>query len=135
MRKRKQVSEIQNSTFLAKGVSIEGELKASGVIILEGELKGDVLYASKLEIRDFGRLIGNINVEVAEINGFVEGDVIAGGMILLKAGAEVKGDLYTNKLIIEQGAFFSGISKMSGSQLSLKEIPILDETQSIAANA
>jgi len=47
-----------------------------------------------------------------EISGTVEGKVIVGQLLTLKASSKIFGDIETSKLSIEPGAIFSGTCKM-----------------------
>ncbi len=52
----------------------------------------------------------------SEVSGIVEGKIIVGQLLNLKASSKIFGDIVTVKLSIEPGAVFSGNCKMSDSE-------------------
>ena len=80
----------------------------AGTLRIEGELEGDILNCERLEIGEHGLMRADIEVKEAVIQGRVLGNVRALGMLEMKAGARVEGDVSAVSVIMEPGVFFNG---------------------------
>ena len=96
------------STVIGVGTNIRGTMMATGTLRIDGEFEGDILNCDRLEIGEHGIMRSDIEVKSAMIEGRVIGNVRALGVIEIKTGARVEGDMTATNVIIEPGAFFSG---------------------------
>lgn len=95
-------------TTIGVGSSFRGTLMVAGTLRIEGELEGDILNCERLEIGEHGLMRADIEVKEAVIQGRVLGNVRALGMLEMKAGARVEGDVSAVSVIMEPGVFFNG---------------------------
>ena len=101
------VPSIPNTT-IGLGTSFRGTLMVAGTLRIEGELEGDVLRCERLEIGEHGVMRADIEVTEAVIEGRVHGNIRALGVLEMKAGARVEGDVAAMSVVMEQGVFFTG---------------------------
>ena len=102
---RSQISE----TF-----SLEGVLRSSGAIDISGLIKGAV-YANDLIIKDTGSIVGPVEADKVEVQGHLEGKILA-KTIIIGANGVVKGDiLFSETLRTEEGADINGYIKKTES--------------------
>lgn len=97
------------------GTYIEGTIKASGDIRIDGTLKGTLHTEGKLVIGGSGQIDGDITCQSAEIHGIVNGKVTVNELLSLKASCKLLGDIVIGKLAIEPGAQFSGSCVMGNA--------------------
>jgi len=90
----------------------------SGTLRIEGEFEGDILNCDRLEVAEHGLMRSDVEVKEALIQGRVIGNVRALGMLEMKNGAKVEGDVAAVRVAMEPGVFFSGRCTMleSGSE-------------------
>lgn len=93
---------------------IEGTIKASGNLRIDGKLTGKLECKGRIVIGASGSVEGEIRCENAEIEGSIKADIIVTELLSLKSTAKVQGDIVTKKLAIEPGASFSGSCSMGG---------------------
>ena len=98
------------------GTEIKGDLETSGDIRIDGKIIGNLLSRAKVVIGQTGEVSGNINSDSAEISGLVNGNISSSEILYLKATAKVNGDLSSNKLVVENGAHFTGHCQTGLSQ-------------------
>ena len=98
------------------GTEITGDLSTKGDIRIDGKITGDVKSKAKVVIGSTGEVIGNIISESAEVSGFVTGNLNTSEILFLKATANVKGNVSSNKLVVENGANLSGHCQTGISQ-------------------
>lgn len=118
--KRDNSFENNELTIISSGVVLEGKLKCSGNIRIDGSINGDIYAAGNITVGNSGKVIGEISAKDITIGGKVEGIVKAENKIILEAKSKLKGELITKILVIAAGAQFDGTSKMT----SAEKIPI-----------
>jgi cytoskeletal protein CcmA (bactofilin family) len=106
--------------LIGVGTSINGEIKSSGDVRIDGILIGSVNTKGKVVIGSTGSVEGEIVCQNADISGTINGNITVLELLALKATANLKGEIITNKLSIEPGANFSGSCSMGGVVKDLK---------------
>ena len=97
-------------SYLAETMQVEGDFHYSGAVDVAGLINGNV-YGKEMIIFDTGSVKGNLHVSKLDINGHVEGKIIA-DEISLGSNSVVKGDiLFKSYLKTEEGAEIDGYIK------------------------
>ena len=117
------------TTLIARNTRVEGTLKYSGELDIEGVIAGDI-FAEKgkksvVKILEHGRVEGEVRAPEVIINGHVAGDVYAAGQLYLAEKAVVEGNVHYNTIEMEKGAQINGKlvhldAKTSGASMSPK---------------
>lgn len=99
-------------TLISSKTEIAGDVKFTGVLRIEGVVKGNVLAeagsGAELDIASSGRVEGQVSAPKIIINGEVVGDVHTDEHILLDAKARVRGDVYYKSMEMVLGAEVNG---------------------------
>jgi cytoskeletal protein CcmA (bactofilin family) len=94
-------------SYVAETMQIEGDFHYSGAVDVAGLIKGNV-YGKEMIILDTGSVKGNLHVNKLNINGHVEGQIVA-DEISLGSNSVIKGDiLFKSFLKTEEGAEIDG---------------------------
>jgi cytoskeletal protein CcmA (bactofilin family) len=94
---------------IGKSVVIKGELSGSEDLYLDGQVEGSIEMAgNRLTIGPNGKVKANVNARSAVVQGRLEGNVHASDRVDLKQSAIVLGDIATQRISIEEGAYFKG---------------------------
>jgi len=101
--------------IIGQGTTIEGGLIAASDVRIAGRVVGNVRVEGKTVVTPEGEVEGEIRSTHADVAGHVRGEVIVEERLVLKSTARVEGDLHTKKLVIEDGATFTGKCDMSGT--------------------
>ena len=97
-------------SFIAETMQVEGDFHYSGAVDVAGLINGNV-YGKEMIIFDTGSVKGNLHISKLDINGHVEGQIIA-DEISLGSNSVVKGDiLFKSYLKTEEGAEIDGYIK------------------------
>lgn len=106
------------NTLIGVGSNVRGTLMITGTLRIDGEFEGDILNCERLEVGEHGVMRADIEVREALIEGRILGNVRALGVIEMKAGAHVEGDVAAMSVVMEPGVFFTGRCTMleSGSE-------------------
>lgn len=93
---------------LAAGSIVEGNVKISSNLRLEGEIKGDLACNGKLVLARSAAVHGNIICSELLSDGKIQGNVVAKSFVSLSETATLHGDIQCSQLHIEKGAIFNG---------------------------
>jgi len=98
-------------TLIGLDSLFKGDLTSKKVLRVDGIIEGNI-QADSLIIGKTGTVRGDIFVRGVEVNGKVEGAIKAEELVEIRPEGAVRGDIYTVKLIIAEGALFAGHSYM-----------------------
>ena len=101
------VAEAPN-TIIGVGSNFRGTMMVQGTLRIEGELEGDILNCERLEVGEHGVMRSDVEVKSALIEGRVFGNIRALGLIEMKAGAHIEGDVAALSVVMEPGVYFTG---------------------------
>jgi cytoskeletal protein CcmA (bactofilin family) len=100
------------SSILGNDCKFVGDVDAKGTIRVDGEFDGKVTSTDSVIVGKSGIVKGEIHSAHAVVSGTVEGNIFAKKKVELEAGSRLIGDVESMSLIIEDGVFFEGKSKM-----------------------
>ena len=96
-------------TLIGKSVVIKGELSCSEDLYIDGQVEGTIdPKGNRLTIGPNGRVKANINACAVIVQGKLEGNIQASHRVDLKQSAVVMGDIATQRISIDEGAYFKG---------------------------
>ena len=98
--------------IIGNGTNIKGDINASGDIRIDGSIVGNLTTAGKLIIGEQGYIEGETSVKIADISGSYKGKLTASELVILRATSKFDGDLFTKKVVIEEGSVFNGTLTM-----------------------
>ncbi|HEY6250283.1 MAG TPA: polymer-forming cytoskeletal protein [Candidatus Angelobacter sp.] len=97
------------AAHIGKSVVVKGELSGSEDLYLDGEVEGTIeLRDHTLIVGPNGRIRAHISAREVVIHGKAEGNVTTSERVELKKSCVLVGDISTQRIVIEDGAFFKG---------------------------
>jgi cytoskeletal protein CcmA (bactofilin family) len=107
---------------IGKSVVIKGELSGSEDLYVDGNVEGKIeLRNHSLTVGPNGNVKADVSAKVVVILGKLDGSVNASDRVDLRKSAVVTGDLTTQRIAIEEGAFLKGkvdVQKEAGKAAS-----------------
>lgn len=94
--------------LIGNGTMIKGDIQANGDMRIDGSLIGSVHAKGKVVIGTTGNVEGEISCASADFSGTVKAKITVSDLLIMKATAQVTGELKVGKLAIEPGAKYSG---------------------------
>jgi cytoskeletal protein CcmA (bactofilin family) len=127
---------------IGKSVIIKGELSGSEDLFVDGVVEGTIeLRNNNLVIGPNGKVKANINAKGVVVQGKLDGDIRASQRTELRKSAVVVGDVFTQRIAIEEGAYFKGkvdiqqeAAKPVSAQVSKPEPELTSTAQASAAS-
>ncbi len=94
---------------IGRSVIIKGELSGSEDLYVDGQVEGTIeLQGNSLTVGPNGQLRADVNAKNVIVHGVLEGNVKASEHTDLRKSAVVTGDIFSQKIAIEEGAYFKG---------------------------
>lgn len=113
------IPEDKSTTIISFGTTIKGQIISSGSLRLDGSVEGDISVKARLVLGKRAAVVGNMTANSLEVGGSVTGIIKVEELTVLKSTSTLNGDIYTSKLVIEDGAIFNGKSTMGKFDKSL----------------
>jgi cytoskeletal protein CcmA (bactofilin family) len=96
------------TTILGPDASFKGELAFEKGLRLQGKFEGKITTPGRLHIAKEARMHADVEAGAILLEGDVKGNLHANERIELKQSARYEGDLRASKLVVDEGAVFSG---------------------------
>lgn len=96
-------------TLIGKSIVIKGELSCGEDLYIDGAVEGVIdPKGNQLTIGPNGRVKANVTASAVVVQGKLEGCIQASDRVHLKQSAVVTGDIATQRISIDEGAYFKG---------------------------
>jgi len=132
-----ETNESKIDTIIGASSEVEGDITVQGSILVAGKVHGNVISGDFVRVVESAIITGNLEAKNAIIGGRVEGNVFCKSKVQLSRQAALLGDLKAARLIIEEGAVFSGTCEMpdgqSNGNVTNTPEPVADVTREDAA--
>src|SRR5215475_3285596 len=103
------LSAMPEVSSISSGLSIVGKIVGHGALTIFGQVEGE-LRASTVVIAEGAQVEGDVVAEELTIGGYVKGTIHA-NRVKLNSKAVVEGDIFHRTLAIEENARFEGTSR------------------------
>ena len=100
------------SSILGENCKFTGDVEAKGTLRIDGVLDGKIEASDTVIVGKGGTVKGEIHAAHAVVSGTVEGNVFAKRKVELESGSKLIGDVESVSLVIEDGVYFEGSSRM-----------------------
>lgn len=105
-------SEVRGLNTISKGTVVVGNINAEGDLRIEGKVIGTLVCNSKLIVSSTGYVEGSVDARNATIEGEINGNVVTRELLQVDKTGKIYGDIFTQKLVVQMGATFTGTCKM-----------------------
>ena len=123
-----------NTTLIAGGTHVIGDIHFSGNLEVEGQITGNVVAEdgtdARVRILPDGKVVGDVRVPVVVINGHIEGNIFSSNQVELADKAVVEGNLHYVLIEIEKGAQVNGSFVHQTTETQSNVVPLENATDS-----
>lgn len=100
---------------IGKSVVIKGELTGSEDLYVDGQVEGTIsLKNNSLTVGPHGQVKASVEAKGLIVQGKLEGNILASDRVDLRKSAVVTGDISTQRISIEEGAYLKGKIDIQG---------------------
>lgn len=107
-----ELPEALNTTVIAEGITLTGNLEGDGVIQVEGTVKGEIKLRGQVIVTPTGVIKGPVDATTIQVAGNMEGNISASERLLLERTGVIDGDVVTASFVIEDGGCLNGRTSM-----------------------
>ena len=94
--------------LIGRSICLNGEITSCNQLVVEGRAEVTLRGAHALEVTDSGYFKGFADVQVADISGHFEGELVVHEQLILRAGGRIDGTVRYGRIVIEAGGKVSG---------------------------
>jgi cytoskeletal protein CcmA (bactofilin family) len=103
------VATHPSGSTIAKSLQIQGVISGAEDLYIDGEVRGKIrIDGGKVTVGPNGRVNSDIEARDIAIHGEVEGLLRGSERVFLGRTAKASGDILTQRIVIEEGATFTG---------------------------
>jgi cytoskeletal protein CcmA (bactofilin family) len=103
----------REAAVIGPSIHIDGDVRGEEDLLIEGEVSGTVqLKNNSLTIGPQGKVSADVYAHSIYVDGFVEGDLFGSERVHIRKSAQVKGNVTSPRVSVEDGAKFKGAIEM-----------------------
>ncbi|WP_350343661.1 polymer-forming cytoskeletal protein [Proteinivorax tanatarense] len=114
-KKKEEFDPTKIDTIVGKDSEFDGDLKAKGILRIDGSVKGEILSTGNVLIGETGEVEANVKAKNLTVSGTIIGNVEIEGLLELLPTAKLIGDIKVSSLEVGDGAVFNGNCEMNES--------------------
>ena len=100
-------------SLIGEQTSFEGTLKSEGPVRLLGAIQGEIESKSMIIVEEKARVTARLTAAQVTVAGQVDGQIFCEGRVEIRPTGRVTGEINAGALIVQEGAYFDGNSKMA----------------------
>jgi cytoskeletal protein CcmA (bactofilin family) len=104
---------VEVESLIGERTSFEGTLKTEGSVRLLGSIQGEIESKSTIIVEEKAHVTARLTAAQVTVAGQVDGQIYCEGRVEIRPTGRVTGEINAGALIIQEGAYFDGNSKMA----------------------
>jgi cytoskeletal protein CcmA (bactofilin family) len=106
-------SASREAAVIGPSIHIDGDLRGEEDLLIEGEVNGTVqLKNNSLTIGTQGKVRADVYAHSIHVEGFMEGDLYGSERVNIRKSAQLRGNITSPRVSLEDGARFKGSIEM-----------------------
>lgn len=105
--------DTKHAVFVGEGVHINGEINASGIVMIQGALTGEV-NCGLLLVGETGVVDGVVSATEADISGSIRSEITIKQLLTVRETGRVEGNWNYGEIEIEKGGLLKGTASSTG---------------------
>ncbi|OOG28156.1 hypothetical protein B1C78_02090 [Thioalkalivibrio denitrificans] len=107
------VGRSRDAAIIGPSIHVEGTLRGEEDLIIEGRVTGTVkLHGHSLTVGSNGQISADIYAHTVVVDGTVEGDLYGEEKVVIRKSANIRGNVTSPRVSLEEGARFKGAIEM-----------------------
>lgn len=104
--------ESKQTCTIGKGITIKGKVRGEEDLVVQGVVEGSMILKNHIRIEGTAVINANIESNNILVIGEINGDLVAADKISISSEAKVNGVVRAPRVVIEEGARFTGTIDM-----------------------
>lgn len=103
----------REAAVIGPSIHIDGDVRGEEDLLIEGEVNGTLqLKNNSLTVGPNGKVRADVYAHTIHVDGFVEGDLFGSERVAIRKNAQVRGNITSPRVSLEDGAKFKGSIEM-----------------------
>ena len=107
------LDSVEVESLIGEHTSFEGTLKTEGAVRLLGSIQGEIESKSTIIVEEKAHVTARLTAAHITVAGHVDGQIYCEGRVEIRPTGHVTGEINAGALIVQEGAYFDGNSKMA----------------------
>jgi cytoskeletal protein CcmA (bactofilin family) len=104
---------VEVESLIGEHTSFEGTLKTEGAVRLLGSIQGEIESKSTIIVEEKAHVTARLTAAQVTVSGHVDGQIFCAGRVEIRPTGRVTGEINAGALVVQEGAYFDGNSKMA----------------------
>jgi len=104
---------VDVESLIGEHTSFEGTLKTEGAVRLLGSVQGEIESKGTIIVEEKAHVTARLKAAQVTVAGHVDGQIYCEGRVEIRPTGHVTGEINAGALIVQEGAYFDGNSKMA----------------------
>ena len=110
---RSAIDNGEVESLIGEHTSFEGTLRTEGSVRLLGAIQGEIESKATIIVEEKARVTARLTAQQVTVAGQVDGQIYCEGRVEIRPTGRVTGEINAGALIVQEGAYFDGSSKMA----------------------
>ena len=103
--------------MIGSTIKIKGEVTGGEDLVIDGSVEGTIdLASNQVTVGESGKVKADIKAKTVILNGQVTGDITGGEKVVISKSGNVRGNIVTPRMTLEDGAVFKGSIDMDPNE-------------------
>jgi len=103
----------REAAVIGPSIHIDGDVRGEEDLLIEGEVSGTLqLKSNSLTVGPQGKVRADVYAHSIFVDGYVEGDLFGSERVAIRKSAQVRGNITSPRVSLEDGAKFKGTIEM-----------------------
>lgn len=98
--------------MIGPGITIRGTISGDEDLTVEGRVEGAIRLTKSLDVAQGAHIAATVDATQVDVNGTVHGDISAPDGVIIESGAEVVGDVTSQRFSLAEGGRYTGRVQM-----------------------
>jgi len=108
----------REAAVIGASIHIDGDVRGEEDLVIQGEVSGTVkLINNNLTVGRDGKVNADVHAQTVFVDGHVEGDLVGSERVCIRETAQVRGNITSPRVSLEDGARFKGSIEMDPAAL------------------
>ncbi|MGD8977154.1 MAG: polymer-forming cytoskeletal protein [Gammaproteobacteria bacterium] len=111
-------TQSREEAVIGPSIHIDGDVRGEEDLVIQGEVSGTVqLLNNSLTVGRDGKVNADVHAQAVFVDGHVEGDLVGTERVCIRETAQVRGNVTSPRVSLEDGARFKGSIEMDPEAL------------------
>jgi len=120
------------AAVIGPGIVINGDISGSENLIIEGKVKGQIRLGShEVTVGKTGEVNADVAAKMIRVAGKVNGDLTGKEKVIISSTGNVRGNIVTPRMLLEDGAVFKGSIDMDPGEFAASQASLSDSKAAV----